>query len=69
MEAVANTEAKQPRSMRRWGRRLGIAGFCFFFFKGMLWLIIPAWFVMERGCADESQPESSSAEVQNADQN
>ena len=26
----------------RWLKRLGVAGFLFFFIKGMLWLIIPA---------------------------
>ena len=44
-------EAKPTkRRFGRWGKRLGVAGFCFFFFKGLLWLIIPAWIVIERGC-------------------
>ncbi len=48
---VTEAEAKKPVGKgKRWGKRLGVAGFCFFFFKGMLWLIIPAWVVMERGC-------------------
>jgi len=26
----------------KWTKRLGVAGFLFFFIKGLLWLIIPA---------------------------
>ncbi len=26
----------------KWIKRLGVAGFLFFFIKGMLWLIVPA---------------------------
>lgn len=36
-------EAAQPDSrMRRWIKRFGVAGFLFFFIKGLLWLIVPA---------------------------
>lgn len=34
---------------RRIVKRLGIAGFAFFFIKGLLWLIVPTWLV-SRGC-------------------
>ncbi|MGE3107980.1 MAG: hypothetical protein AB7G11_09215 [Phycisphaerales bacterium] len=50
---ASDTPAPAMCPLRRWGRRLGIAGFCFFLFKGLLWLIIPAWIVMERGCAGQ----------------
>ena len=30
-------------------RRLGVAGFAFFFIKGMLWLLIPAAMYLIRG--------------------
>ncbi len=29
-----------------WLRRLGLAGFLFFFIKGMLWLIVPALLIL-----------------------
>lgn len=47
------TERKPAGKGKRWGKRLGVAGFCFFFFKGLLWLIIPAWVVVERGCVGQ----------------
>jgi len=31
-----------------WIRRVGVAGFLFFFIKGLLWLAVPA--LMVRGC-------------------
>ena len=37
--AVVNAGAK-----RRWLERLGMAGFAFFFLKGLLWLIAPFLF-------------------------
>ena len=37
--AVVNTPAK-----RHWLERLGMAGFTFFFIKGLLWLIAPFLF-------------------------
>ena len=36
--------------VRRFAKRLGILGFTFFLLKGILWLVIPAWFV-GKGCA------------------
>lgn len=33
----------------RWLKRLGLAGFLFFFAKGMLWLVLPV--LLYRGCA------------------
>jgi hypothetical protein len=48
----ANARGSGRKRFGRWGKRLGVAGFCFFFFKGLLWLIIPAWIVIERGCAN-----------------
>ena len=30
---------------RQWLKRLGVAGFLFFFIKGLLWLIVPALLV------------------------
>ncbi len=40
---------KQSINVPRWLKRMGMAGFTFFFLKGMLWLLIPwlvhsAWF-------------------------
>lgn len=35
-------EAQIPESRRdHWLKRMGVAGFAFFFIKGMLWLLIP----------------------------
>ena len=38
-----NSDAASRASNRQahWLRRMGIAGFLFFFLKGMLWLLIP----------------------------
>lgn len=30
----------------RWLRRIGLAGFLFFFIKGMLWLIVPGLLIL-----------------------
>ena len=32
---------KQSISIPHWLKRMGLAGFAFFFLKGMLWLLIP----------------------------
>jgi hypothetical protein len=34
------SKTKYPAA--RWLKRFGLAGFLFFFFKGLLWLIVPA---------------------------
>jgi hypothetical protein len=34
--------APAPSRTLRWGRRLGMAAFLFFFIKGLAWLIVPA---------------------------
>lgn len=34
-----------------WLRRIGFAGFIFFFIKGLLWLTVPAAIALWRGCA------------------
>jgi len=36
--------SEQPRgpALIRWVQRFGIAGFAFFFIKGLLWLAVPA---------------------------
>ncbi|MGI8669620.1 MAG: hypothetical protein ACR2J3_07170 [Aridibacter sp.] len=38
---------KKENIFAKWIKRLGVAGFLFFFIKGLLWLIVPAlliWF-------------------------
>jgi hypothetical protein len=45
MRETENTN--QPTGFARWIKRFGVAGFLFFFIKGLLWLIVPAvliWF-------------------------
>ena len=41
-----NVMQEQPREKKRpavqWIKRFGVAGLLFFFFKGLLWLIVPA---------------------------
>jgi hypothetical protein len=34
--------ADQPKGFAKWIKRFGVAGFLFFFIKGLLWLIVPA---------------------------
>ncbi len=34
------------RKTRLWAKRLGVWAFLFFFFKGLLWLIVPAVIAM-----------------------
>jgi len=37
----------EPKGFAKWIKRFGVAGFLFFFIKGLLWLIVPAvliWF-------------------------
>lgn len=36
------TDEKQKSTFTKLIKRFGIAGFLFFFIKGMLWLIVPA---------------------------
>jgi len=54
-EPAPETRDAKPRARKlgRWGKRLGVAGFLFFLGKGLLWLIIPAWFLVERRCAGQ----------------
>ena len=40
MKEIADTTQKS--SPVKWIKRFGVAGFLFFFIKGLLWLIIPA---------------------------
>jgi len=35
-------EGSNMEQVWKWTKRLGVAGFLFFFIKGLLWLIIPA---------------------------
>ncbi len=37
-----NEEQKQTSLFAKWIKRFGVAGFLFFFIKGLLWLIVPA---------------------------
>jgi hypothetical protein len=37
-----NEEQKQTSFFHKWIKRFGVAGFLFFFIKGLLWLVIPA---------------------------
>ena len=41
-------QAAARRGAVAWLKRLGVAGFLFFFIKGMLWLIVPAAIVWWR---------------------
>jgi hypothetical protein len=37
-----NEKSNQPKGVAKWVKRFGVAGFLFFFIKGLLWLIVPA---------------------------
>lgn len=39
--SIAPNSAPPTRKSAHWLRRLGLAGFAFFFVKGLLWLIVP----------------------------
>lgn len=43
MKATPTLDSAKPDGpiYARWLRRFGVAGFLFFFFKGLLWLIVP----------------------------
>ena len=43
-EIEYEAEEQEPKkfSPKKWLARFGVAGFLFFFIKGMLWLIVPA---------------------------
>jgi hypothetical protein len=41
MTTTTRTAQNDPRRAGRWSRRLGLAGFMFFFVKGLLWLAAP----------------------------
>lgn len=43
---IARTNAALDRKV--WLRHLGITGFAFFLFKGLLWLLVPALFAIWR---------------------
>ncbi|MBX3404744.1 MAG: hypothetical protein KF699_15135 [Phycisphaeraceae bacterium] len=45
-ETETNSAAR--RGTVAWVKRLGVAGFLFFFIKGMMWLIVPAAIVWWR---------------------
>ncbi len=47
--------------MKTWLKRFGVAGFAFFFIKGMLWLTIPAAIVVFRGCGAAGEPAEEAA--------
>jgi len=34
--------SNEPKGFTKWIKRFGVAGFLFFFIKGLLWLIVPA---------------------------
>lgn len=42
MENAENNKEQKKSRVITWVKRLGIAGFLFFFIKGLLWLIVPA---------------------------
>lgn len=33
--------SEQPTGYNKWVKRFGVAGFLFFFIKGILWLVVP----------------------------
>lgn len=39
---VLSLSTDTPKAAARWGKRLGIAAFLFFLFKGLAWLVVPA---------------------------
>lgn len=39
---MENEENNHETKWEKWFKRLGVAGFLFFFIKGLLWLIVPA---------------------------
>lgn len=52
MEHDAQKEEVHTSGLKKWLARFGVAGFLFFFIKGMLWLIVPAaiaWFGILQG--------------------
>ena len=43
MERMQETEEnKNTNKFTKWIKRFGVAGFLFFFIKGLLWLVVPA---------------------------
>jgi len=48
MLSMQETEhSNEAKGFAKWIKRFGVAGFLFFFIKGLLWLIVPAiliWF-------------------------
>lgn len=36
------SEEGSKKGLRKWVKRLGVAGFLFFLIKGLLWLVVPA---------------------------
>lgn len=47
MNALTYSENSGPASAS-WLKRLGTAGFAFFFVKGLLWLIVPSFLYLVR---------------------
>ena len=39
----ASQKEKEPSKLTKWFKRLGVAGFLFFFVKGLIWLAIIFW--------------------------
>lgn len=44
-----NLQPAAPSRAKNLLRRLGVAGFAFFFIKGLLWLLVPAVIYLFRG--------------------
>ena len=43
MLSMQETEhSNEAKGFAKWIKRFGVAGFLFFFIKGLLWLIVPA---------------------------
>ena len=62
--AIAPNNAPPARRSAHWLRRLGLAGFAFFFVKGLLWLIVPM--LIARGIMRPAATELPSAANQTA---
>ena len=41
-EMQESERQNESKGFARWIKRFGVAGFLFFFIKGLLWLIVPA---------------------------
>jgi len=60
--SIAPTNTPPARRSAHWLRRLGLAGFAFFFVKGLLWLVVPV--LIARGVMRPAATERTPAENQ-----